>query len=562
LQGPGGDAFLLTVKEADGAIAIWNLSGEKIKEFAGELQNGYYSNNPYSLETYEKFAFLYRDANGRYHFIGYDLNEYFWLDCETLDISWRSSADATVFGVDGEAYTLFEGEAPAPLEVEPQEMVKVEIPPFLAPPETALFLREGVGRKSVNGDFSLLESQYSERQTVPVVENGRVLVPVRLAAEAFGARVRWQETQTATIHAFGKTVNFTIGSPEFFATQWAEDAGLTTESAALEAPARIIGDRMFVPLRALSEALGLAVFWDEETSLIGVNTWRRIPTETQLADALAGFDAGFVSLEELRRLDASTATHPCIDYLSAKMLGVAPFMDSDYNRYSSTIPAYDALIDGEKDLLLVTEPSPEILAKAAARGVEFEIYPFAKEGFVFLANAQNPVEGLTVAQLQDVYQGKITNWNEVGGSDLEIIPYQRNANSGSQTIMENAFMKGLQMADAPTRKVESMSGLIDVVAEFKESVNGALGYSVYYYAREMANNPNARFLALNGVAPSAETVRDGSYPAIVNYYLVKRKADDSEATKKILAYILSAEGQKAVEESGLIAENPPPAAAG
>jgi len=181
-----------------------------------------------------------------------------------------------------------------------------------------------------------------------------------------------------------------------------------------------------------------------------------------------------------------------------------------------------------------------------------EMIRFAREGFVFLVNAENPVKSLTQQQLRDIYQGKITNWREVGGRDLPIVAYQRNEHSGSQTLMEGVFMDGLKMAEPLTTRIQSMEGLIDVVAEFDENVNGGVGYSVYYYAREMIGNPQVDLIALDGINPTSDAIRDGSYPVIVNYYAVKRFGDHSESTQKLLDFILSEEGQRYVNESGLV----------
>ena len=87
---------------------------------------------------------------------------------------------------------------------------------------------------------------------------------------------------------------------------------------------------------------------------------------------------------------------------------------------------------------------------AKEKGVELQVVPVVKEAFVFLVNKQNPVDVLTVKQIRDIYQGIATNWNELGGTDKEIIAYQRPENSGSQTIMEKQVMENLKMAAAPT----------------------------------------------------------------------------------------------------------------
>ena len=53
-----------------------------------------------------------------------------------------------------------------------------------------------------------------------------------------------------------------------------------------------------------------------------------------------------------------------------------------------------------------------------------------------MVNADNPVDSLTVEEIQKIYTGEITNWSQVGGEDREIVPFQRNKGGGSQAIME------------------------------------------------------------------------------------------------------------------------------
>ena len=65
------------------------------------------------------------------------------------------------------------------------------------------------------------------------------------------------------------------------------------------------------------------------------------------------------------------------------------------------------------------------------------------DGFVFLVNKENKVDSLTLEQIQKIYTGEITNWSNVGGENEEIVAYQREANSGSQNLMEKMVMQGL-----------------------------------------------------------------------------------------------------------------------
>ena len=437
---------------------------------------------------------------------------------------------------------------------EPFEPVK--LPPQTALEDKTIFLQVGSFKKFEDGKFDLFDN---EVYSTPIISNSRTLVPVRMVSECFeGSDVLWDsEARSVEVKYGTRKINLDIDSNIAQVSGFDFDKNeYVTGHIEMEVPAQIINDRTYIPLRAVTEALGFDVYWGGNNGLIGVGTQNATPSAEQIQNLVGGFEKGIANVATLKRMDASLATQPYLQYIAPRILGIdtelSEYYAEDLIEYTNTIPAYEALIAGKKDLILVTEPSPEILDLAKEKGVELEIIPFSKEGFVFLVNTQNPVNSLTQQQVRDIYQDKITNWNQVGGPDLPITAYQRNVSSGSQTIMENVFMKGLTMPAPLTRKVESMAGLVDRVAEFDEDVNGGIGYSVYYYASQMYTSPNIKLLALDGIMPTVDTIRDNSYPAIVNYYVVKRKDDNSVETKKLLDFVMSTEGQSCVNESGLV----------
>ena len=129
--------------------------------------------------------------------------------------------------------------------------------------------------------------------------------------------------------------------------------------------------------------------------------------------------------------------------------------------YSNTHPGYIKLIDGEKDLIVVTQPSEEELEYAKSKNVELEVIPVVNEGFVFYVNSENPVSTLSLEQIQDIYSGKITNWKEVGGNDEKIRAFQRPVNSGSQTGMLALVMKDKELMEAPKEDmVDTMEAIV------------------------------------------------------------------------------------------------------
>lgn len=264
------------------------------------------------------------------------------------------------------------------------------------------------------------------------------------------------------------------------------------------------------------------------------------------------------SLENFPKIDASLATQPLTNAFVKNFTGVNEIDESVLN-YSNTHPGYVKLINDEVDLIVVTEPSKEELELAKQNGVELEIIPVVKEGFVFYVNSQNKVENLSIEQIQKIYTGEIKNWKEVGGDDEPIMAYQRPVNSGSQTGMLSLVMKGLPLMEAPKENlVDTMYEIVNLVSNYKNGKN-SLGYSYYYYAntmfqtidKEIANN--IKMLGINGVKPNNQTIKDDSYPFRTAYYIVINKADGENEPSRILAkYMLSARGQKVAEKAGYV----------
>lgn len=82
--------------------------------------------------------------------------------------------------------------------------------------------------------------------------------------------------------------------------------------------------------------------------------------------------------------------------------------------------------------------------RAEEAGVKLKYTAFAREAFVFIVDIKNPVNSLSEQQVKDIFSGKVSRWNKVGGGDEGIKIWQRPEDSGSQTVM-----KGLVMQDTP-----------------------------------------------------------------------------------------------------------------
>lgn len=252
------------------------------------------------------------------------------------------------------------------------------------------------------------------------------------------------------------------------------------------------------------------------------------------------------------RLDGATAAYPI--YASAfYALSVIPedFHTREYLESSRTPDAYNRIVKGDADIIFVAQPSGGQKKRAEESGVTLLYTPFAREAFVFIVNADNPVNSLTEQQVRDIFSGAITNWRTVGGNDQEIQTWQRPEDSGSQTVMQSQVMKNVRMISPQETEVASMmEGMIKVVAEYRNT-NNAIGYTFRYYATQMNADKNIKLLAINGIAPTAENIRNGKYPYIVDAFMVTRENTTSE-TQKLLEWFLTPQGQSLVEDVGYV----------
>lgn len=256
--------------------------------------------------------------------------------------------------------------------------------------------------------------------------------------------------------------------------------------------------------------------------------------------------------ETFPKIDGSTATIPLSQAIASSILGMTKEEAAKFIKHNTTHNAYINLFDKKADIIFVTEPSMEELNMAKAAKVELEIVPVVKEGFVFLVNTKNPINSLTTRQIQDIYQGNIKNWKKVGGEAKDIIAYQREANSGSQTLMEQIVMKELKLADSPKTIITGMEGLIESIAKYDNS-DKALGYSVFYYAKTMYNKDTIKLIAIDGIAPDNFTISSGKYPFTTGYYAVLRKDEPKDSpARKLLSWLIETEGQRLAEEAGYV----------
>ena len=266
---------------------------------------------------------------------------------------------------------------------------------------------------------------------------------------------------------------------------------------------------------------------------------------------MAQVNEPLMSLAEYPVVDGSTACIPLCENLALRLTGCSQAeAEETLDSYSNTNPSYLHLAGGSYDIIFSYEPAQETVEELKAYD-PLNSVPIGKDALVFITNVSNPVESLTVDQIRDIFAGEITNWSEVGGADMEIRAFQRPETSGSQTLMRKLVMGDTVMEESDVELVPTMEGMIEALKEYDNSVN-SIGFSVYYYASQMYEQPDLKFLQIDGVEPSNDSIRSGEYPLINEFYCVTNE-QSSDSAKKIQEWMVTEEGQQFVEECGYVA---------
>ena len=253
--------------------------------------------------------------------------------------------------------------------------------------------------------------------------------------------------------------------------------------------------------------------------------------------------------DNLPKIDGAAALFPVYSAFVNATYPYTTYINDGFFEYNNTPEGYRMLANKETDIFIGVYPSEEQKAYAKECNTTFEYTPIGTEAFVFFVHKDNPIDSLTVEQIQGIYSGEITNWKEVGGTDEKIVAFQRNEGSGSQSMLVR-FMDGKPIMKAPSEQVNDlMSGIIERVSDYK-STTASIGFSFRYYVEGIIQNPNIKMISIDGIAPTVENIKNGSYPVVGPLYAVTYKGNENENVDLLLEWVLSDEGQEIIEKTG------------
>jgi phosphate transport system substrate-binding protein len=190
------------------------------------------------------------------------------------------------------------------------------------------------------------------------------------------------------------------------------------------------------------------------------------------------------------------------------------------------------------------------ISSARANGVNPVEYAIAVDGLCVITNSSNPVKRLTVAQLGDIYRGKVKDWSEVGGPKKKVSLYGRQPNSGTFV-----FFREMAVKAEYAQSMRQMNGNSQIVEGVKAD-EGGIGYVGVGYVKD--GGINVVELSSDGASYSSPldktAVESGTYPLARPLYQYTNGKVEGDA-KAFIEFELSPAGQKIVEEEGFFPLN-------
>ena len=234
--------------------------------------------------------------------------------------------------------------------------------------------------------------------------------------------------------------------------------------------------------------------------------------------------------------DGSTSMEKVIGALGEAFTQDNPGVTFTYNPTGSSA-GIQAVQEGRCDIGL---SSRALKDEEKAAGLTETV--LAYDGIAVIVNPANRVEDLTLEQIAAVYTGQITNWSELGGEDAQIVLIGREAGSGTRS----GFEEIVEVKDKCQYRQE-LSSTGDVITTVAQNP-GAIGYASLASVKD-----TVRSLKVGGVAPSEETVKDGTY-AIQRPFVLATRTDAglNDAAQAFFDYITSGKADAIIVAAGVV----------
>jgi phosphate transport system substrate-binding protein len=240
------------------------------------------------------------------------------------------------------------------------------------------------------------------------------------------------------------------------------------------------------------------------------------------------------------RIDGSAGVMPLVAALAREYRALEPAVAIEMGGGMGTKARVDALAQERIDIALASHGV--VREEMASRGIA--MHEIARVAVVFGVNASVPVTSLTRAQICDVYSGATTNWSRLGGPDVAIAARTRPVAEVDADVVSSgiACFKGA-LAPAAAMVVEKPEEMAAALA----TTRGAIGMTSMPFVQQ--SDGRIRAVALDGVTPSAESIRSGGYALSRASYLLTR-ATPAPAVARFLAFVRGPAGARIIIANG------------
>lgn len=201
----------------------------------------------------------------------------------------------------------------------------------------------------------------------------------------------------------------------------------------------------------------------------------------------------------------------------------------------------EAVISGTAD---IASSSRDLTPEEASHELVSTV--IAHDGIAIIVNDSNPVQNVTLDQLRDIYAGKITNWDELGGPNMAIQLVNRDEASGTREAFRSIVMRGEDF-DRSAAVLPGTGQVRDVVSRSA----GAIGYISIGFVQSDYATTTVKTLTVDGVEATKDNVSSGAYPISRDLYFFTN-GDPQGVAYDYIMYVLSDDMTQTIEDAGYI----------
>lgn len=243
------------------------------------------------------------------------------------------------------------------------------------------------------------------------------------------------------------------------------------------------------------------------------------------------------------QIEGSTTVGPIADAFAEYMMRTNPGLEITVKKTGSGDGAA-ALIDGRCDIANMSRFMKE---KEFKNAVESNVYPVAHvvamDGVSVVVHPSNPVRALTSEQVRKIYTGQVTNWSEVGGANMKIVPISRDTSSGTYETFNKLVMNKQKMAG----HVQYVKSNPEAHARVR-TTQAAIGYVGLGFV-----DRNVKAVEIDGVMPTKRTVATGLYPISRPLFMFTNGYPELGSwTHKFCTFYLTEKGQEIINAKGFV----------